>query len=1064
MTFPRANGSANDAAQRMHFLRTVAELLSSDAPIAELWPLCSAPIAALLDAERMLVALLDGTGEQIVFDSSLGERPPDARVPAGSIAADVLARGETVARSDGDAVSVGVPIRFGSGLLGTVVLDGVHADLTLIPLLESCALYLGACIHSESARAATQRYAKLALIDALTEVANRRKFDETLETEWARSRREGTSLALVMLDIDYFKAFNDNYGHQAGDLCLQQVARALAECAQRPTDLFARYGGEEFVVLLPSTNVDGATALAERLRALLARLNIAHNGSSLGHVSLSAGVAAAIPRETASAADLIAAADAALYDAKIAGRNRIVTRDYVSDAEPAERVPHAVRTNLPLALTSLVGRTSEAAELSALLEAERLVTVVGAGGTGKTRLTLHVAREQLDAFPDGVWLVELAALTDPALVTGAVASAFRASVDAGPAGLDTLVRVLAAKRALIVVDNCEHVLDEAARVIAALVRGCGGLRIVATSREPLGIGGETRYRLPLLTEADAVALFAERARAVRRAFAVDEANAGTVATIVRRLDGVALAIELAAARLEGAGLETLAAQLDQRFRVLTGGDRGALPRQHTMRATFDWSFDLLTDAERTLFRRLAVFAGTFTLDAATAVCASDGVAAADIFDLLVTLVRKSLVVDVAGGSEGFTLLESLRAYGREKLDEAGEVEVLAHRHAAHYADVAEQSGDVYVATPTREWLATAERNLPNHRAALEWSLAARNDVVLGARLAAALALSLGDNAADEGVRWLEAGLAALEPGAHPSIEAQICKRLANSVRALPANRLREMGERSVALYRTIDERANFAHALRVLAQALCLYFPRERRTANALAQEAIAVARSSGDVLSLAYALKTRALTLDAAEIARKREHLEESLTLFRRHGNDQQIGSVLTWMSEMEFSAGEHVRALGYGRAALRYSEASGSRSRLEVAAANLAIYAGSAGDWPTAIRAGSKALRVSCEAHSVAGITWAIQGLAAVACGLGDPRRAARLLAFCDARCGTLHPPRQSDQCEDVAARRLRVRLAAALAPSILGGELAAGALLTEEEAVAEALDIERGAGDLR
>ena len=452
---PRAAAGINDAAERMHLLRSVAQLLSSEVPIADLWARCAEPIAALLDAQRMLVALRTADGERVVFDSDDGERPLDDEVPAGSVAADVLSRGETVARSAGDAVTVGVPIRFGSGLLGTVVLDGVRADLTLIPLLESCALYLGACIHSESALEATQRYAKLALVDGLTGVANRRKFDETLDVEWARARREGSSLALVMIDIDYFKAFNDGYGHPAGDLCLQQVARALAECAQRPTDLFARYGGEEFVALLPSTDVDGATALAERLRASLARLNIAHSGSSLGYVSLSAGVAAAVPRADYAATDLVAAADAALYDAKIAGRNRVVTRDYVSDAEPAERVLEVTRTNVPVALTSLIGRVAETAELTALLATERLVAVVGAGGTGKTRLALHVARAHLDAFADGVWFVELAALTDPSLVTGAVAAAFGATVPAGAGGLDVLVRYVAPKRALLVVDNCD---------------------------------------------------------------------------------------------------------------------------------------------------------------------------------------------------------------------------------------------------------------------------------------------------------------------------------------------------------------------------------------------------------------------------------------------------------------------------------------------------------------------------------------------------------------------------------------------------------------------------------
>jgi diguanylate cyclase (GGDEF)-like protein len=1074
---PYAAGTEFDPALRMHYLRTVAQLLSTDAPVAGLWPRLAAPIAALLDAERVMVVVRGAAGERVVFDSRDAGPPADDAVPAGGIAAGVLASGETVARSETDAVALGVPIRFGSTLLGAIVLGGVRADLTLIPLLESCALYVGARIHSESAIEATQRNAELALVDALTGIANRRKFDETLETEWARARREGAPIALVMIDIDYFKAFNDSYGHQAGDLCLQQVARALAECAQRPTDLFARYGGEEFVALLPSTDVDGATAFGERLRAALGRLNIAHSGSSLGHVSLSAGVAAARPRDAAPPAELIAAADAALYDAKIAGRNRVVTRNYVSDSEPAERVSALARTNLPLTLSSLVGRHAEIAELRALLAEQRLVSVVGAGGTGKTRLTLHVAAEYTAAMRDGVWLVELAAVNDPARVAGAFAGALGAGVPTGPPGIEALVRLFAAKHALLVVDNCEHVLAETARVIAALARTCPGLHIVATSREPLGITGEIRYRLPLLSlpppdpnlraadalASDAVALFVERARAVRRTFALDDTNAATVATIVRRLDGIALAIELAAARLEATGLETLGTRLDQRFRVLTGGDRGALPRQRTLRATFDWSFDLLTEAERTLFRRLAIFAGPFTIDAATATCAGEAVSTAEVFDLLIALVRKSLAVDDTGGTDGFVLLESLRAYGREKLAEAGESEVLARRHAAYYADLADQAGHAYAGTPTREWLASAERHLTNYRAALAWSLDARRDVVLGARLAASLALSLGDNAAEEGVRWLQTALDALPAGMHPSIEAQVWLRLAGSVRALPANALREAAERAVAFYRTLDERANLAHALRALAQTLCWYFRREREAADTFAQEAIAVARSSGDPLTLAYALRTRALAMDAGAVDEKREHLEESLTLFRRYGNEQQIGSALTWMSEMEFSAGEEVRALGYGRAALRYAEASGSRSRLEVSAANLAIYAASAGDWATAVRTGTRALRVAAEARSAAGITWSVQALASVAAGLDEPRRAARLLGFCDARCGTLHAPRQAEQCEDISARRLRVRLAAVLDPATIGGELETGAQLAEDEAIAEALAVEQLAADI-
>jgi hypothetical protein len=305
---------------------------------------------------------------------------------------------------------------------------------------------------------------------------------------------------------------------------------------------------------------------------------------------------------------------------------------------------------------------------------------------------------------------------------------------------------------------------------------------------------------------------------------------------------------------------------------------------------------------------------------------------------------------------------------------------------------------------------------------------------------------------------VQAALDALAPGAHPSIEAHLCLRLANSERGLTSDRLRDAALRAVRLYRSLDEPLRFTNALRVLAQVLYWYFPRERADAQRYADEAVAVARSSGDQLAIAAALKTRALMLDLADIAGKRALMEECLELTRRFGNDVQIGSVLSWISEMEFVAGDDVvSALGYGRAALRYAETSGSRMRLEISAANLAMYAAGAGLWKTATEAGARALRLSLESCSPAGITWAIQALASVAAGRGDVGRAARLLAFCDARCASVHSPRQADQGEDVSARRLRVRLAAAMAPADLSRELRVGSVLTEEAAVAEALALE-------
>jgi len=1014
-----------------------------------MWPRCAGPIAALLGAQRLTVALREESGERVVYvsDGTL----PGAPLVAGSLCAEVLARGATVVRSDERAA--GTPLRFGRGVLGAIVLDGVRADPGLIPLLETCALYLGARIHRDGPLEATRRHAKLPFVDDLTGVANRGRFEEALAAAWTLAA-DATPLSLVTLDLDYFKAYNDAYGVAAGDFCLQQVARSLAECVQRGSDLFARSGGEQFVTLLPATDLAGATAFAERLRGTLSELGIAHAGSSLGRLSLSAGVASTIPGPSSSPSELVTAAEAALYDAKIAGRNRVVTSEYVSDAETAERVG-AQASNLPIGLTPLVGRRAETDAVRDLIEEHRFVTIVGAGGTGKTRLALHVAGELVDAQRDGAWFVDLAPLGDAALVAGRIGALFAVNVPGGAEAADALASAFAEKRMLLVIDNCEHVLDAVAPLVAAVLRTAPHVRILATSREAIGVGGEQRYRLPLLCESDAVDLFVERARAVRPGFAVDHENKAAIAALVRRLDGIALAIELAAARLENASLEALAGQLEESLGILTGGDRSALPRQQTMRATLDWSHELLSAPERTLFRRLAIFAGTFALDAVTTVCGED-VGPAATLEILLGLVRKSLVVDDGGTAEHFALLELTRAYAWEQLTAAGEGDAIAHRHAAYFADVAELAGRAYVGSPTHAWFAFAERHVANYRAALEWSLTARNDVVLGGRLAAALSLAMGDVAPGEAVRWLRGALAALPPGEHLSIEAQLWHRLATSTRALPAEALRDAAERAVALYRTLNEPVSLAHALRVLAQTLWLYYRPERELADALAREAIEVARALDDELVLAYALKTRGLTIESSDVAQRRSILEESLAIFLRDGNDQQIGSGLTWLSEMEFGAGEETRALGYGRAALRYAEASGSRWRLEVAATNLAIYAASAGDWPNAIRAARKALRASAESRSLAGITWAIQALATVAAGREDPRRAARLLGFCDARCGTLHAPRQAEQCEEISYRRLRVRLAALLPPADLSEELSAGATLDENAAIAEALAV--------
>jgi diguanylate cyclase (GGDEF)-like protein len=1055
----------SDTQHRAQLVRTIAQMLSSGVAIGDLWERCAPPMAELAGGDHISVVIRDEHGDRVVYETGV-DVPMRAIAPDG-MAARVLAAGETIA--DADAGTIGVPLRFGRELIGTIVISGVAADeLVNVPLVESCALYAAARLHHESTLETTQRYERLALVDGLTGVANRRKFDDTFPREWARAMRDGRPLALLMMDVDFFKSFNDSYGHQAGDLCLQHVARALADCLQRPADLFARYGGEEFIALLPATDADGATAFAEKMRATLRDLAIVHEGSSLGYVTVSIGVVADLPAVGTTADDMLRAVDDALYRAKLGGRNRVAAGAYLSATPPAERIAAARPSNLPLATTKLIGRTEEIAIVTRLASDHRLVTILGAGGTGKTRLALRVAEAFPEPMLDGTWLVDLSALRDGALVASAIGGLFGATIPADDTGPAALARALQQKQLLLVLDNCEHLVEAVGACASALLHGCPAVRIIATSREPLLISEETVYRLPLLAVPpddpeltaeraatfDAVALFVERAKVARRSFALTDENARDVALLVRRLDGIALAIELAAARLSGMSFASLATRLDARFRVLTSSKRDALDRHKTMRGALDWSFGLLEPNEQRLFRRLAIFAGPFTLDAASDVCMGEGIDPADVIDILAGLVRKSLVVDEAGGiDDRYVLLESMREYAREALIASGEDQRLAARHAAYFTTLAERAVANQFTTPWREWTTAAERDLQNDRAAFEWTIGRRGDVILGARLVAAAVVLINDTSPNECLRWIDAAIAAIEPDSLPTLEALLWHRKSSATRNQPASALRAAAEHALALYRKLDDPVGLANALRSLAQILGWFYRDERELADALACEALAIARTTDRTILIADCLKTRGLTIDTTDFPHKRAVLEESLALFRLYGNDRQIGNVLTWISDMEFSAGDERRALAYGRDAVRYAESAGGRALAEITQVNLAAYASALGEWATARRAALGGLQIAVESRSIAYITWAIQALAIVKIAHGDPRSGARLLGFCDARAGSIHVPRQADQCEAIAYARAIERLRTLLPADDLDAEMRRGATYPEDIAVAEA-----------
>jgi predicted ATPase/DNA-binding winged helix-turn-helix (wHTH) protein len=415
----------------------------------------------------------------------------------------------------------------------------------------------------------------------------------------------------------------------------------------------------------------------------------------------------------------------------------------------AEHVSVLPPTNAPKPVSELIGRDAEVEEVLRLAGAHRLVTLTGAGGIGKTTLALALARELRPHFADGVWLAEFSALADPGLVPATVAAAVGLELGGGEASAQRVAQALADRRLLLVLDTCEHVIAAAAAMAEAILGAGSALHIIATSREPLRAGSEWVYPVqPLAVPAvdvaadddplryGAVRLFIERARAEEPHFAPDRRLMAIIVAICRRLDGVPLAIELAAARAAALGIEALAARLDDRFRLLTGGRRMAPPRHQALRATHDWSYELLAEPERVILRHLAVFAGPFSLEAAAAVAASPELSVPDVIEGLLGLVAKSLVVAEGEGAVArYRLLDTTRAYALEKLGESGERQQLGRRHAEYYRELFERAEAELEARPAAEWVADYGRQIDNARAALDWAFAPAGDASIGVALA-----------------------------------------------------------------------------------------------------------------------------------------------------------------------------------------------------------------------------------------------------------------------------------------------------------------------------------------
>jgi non-specific serine/threonine protein kinase len=769
--------------------------------------------------------------------------------------------------------------------------------------------------------------------------------------------------------------------------------------------------------------------------------------------------------------------------------------------------------NLPLALTRFIGREREIAAVKELLgggdrcsvfgvrgkESDprpntehrtpdaRLLTLTGAGGSGKTRLGLQVAAGLLEAYPDGVWLVELAPLAEHSLVLPTTAAALGVREQPGRPLAETLVEALKPRRLLLVLDNCEHLVAACARLAETLLKACPGLRILATSREPLGVPGETTYRVPSLSlpslvdgrwlivdgpaqratsqslpepstinhqpstlmQSEAVCLFVERAEDAACSFALTPENATAIAEICCRLDGIPLAIELAAARVKALPVGKLAERLDDMFRLLTSGSRTALPRHQTLRALIDWSYDLLSEPEQALLRRLSVFAGGWTLETAEAVCGgsvdggwsgtreaggvdgsggwgpstiNDQPSTHEVLDLLAALVDKSLVLygepaapRGAGAAEPrYRLLETVRQYGRDRLLEAGEEAEVRKRHLSYFLALAEEAEAKLGSAEKRVWLERLESEHDNLRAALAWSLSEAGDSRMGLRLAGALWwFWLLHDHRSEGREWLERALARSDADQPSPARAKVLE----GAGFLTSDR--RLGEESVALFREL------------------------------------------GDPLGLASSLRTLGFRLtEWGDLAAARTVYEESLAICQQQGDRWGLIPSLWGLGHVAFRQNEYASAQSLWEECVRVSREAGDQWNCAWALDGLGRVAQRLSDWGAARAYYKEGLSLFRDLGNQWGIVYGLSHLAQTAGGGGHPERAARLFGAVEAMLAPIgeRPPAHDlvDADRQIAAAR------AALGGEAFAAAWRAGGTLTQEQAIAEALQEDRDPGD--
>ena len=739
---------------------------------------------------------------------------------------------------------------------------------------------------------------------------------------------------------------------------------------------------------------------------------------------------------------------------------------------PPLKTLDAFLNNLPTQLTSFIGRENEIAEVKQELEAHRLITLTGSGGTGKTRLSLQVAADLLEKFNHGVWFVELAPLTDSDLISQTILSTIGVQEQPGKTPLEVLKEYLHEKQTLIVLDNCEHLVSASAKVANTLLNAAPKLKILASSREALGVKGEMSYPVPSLSLPDmkhlpvieqlsqyeAVRLFLDRALLVAPHFVVDKENAPHIAQICHRLDGIPLAIELAVARIKMLSVEQISKRLDDRFRLLTGGARTALPRQQTLRALIDWSYDILSENERLLLRRLSVFAGGWTLEAAEEVCVGQNdILSYDVLDLLTQLVNKSLVVVMEGSQSGETryrMLETIRQYAREKLLEAGGGEIIRQRHLAYFVRLAEQAKPELHRPNQAFWLNKLDDELDNLRVSLEWALSGDGKDGLQIITSTARFWFL-HSTSKEVENWLRQLLQRYDKP--DSLRA---KSLAIQSQCVVSNgnldEARLLAEQSLQLARMLKDKKAEASSLLNLGQVVTAQGNRE--LGYPLVQESLALYQDLKDTIGQANATGWLINNANNNDMERSKVLAWDMLRLYRELGDLNRVAGYLTTLAQQTIWAGDlSPYVAGWLEEARLIFDQLGSKSGKSSALEQFGMLSFWRGDYEQArtfieegitlheqsgpslnelwlhirlayviLHQGETAqaqsmfkniIRQFLEKNNVIGFVYAIEGLASLHVNQGQSERAVRLFAWTDAmrnQMGDHRPPVEQNSVE--------------------------------------------------